>query len=183
MAFVGDMGLNDNTEAVLQLVVGEGADLLVVLGDFDYEEAPDRWEALLDRVLGPDLPVLAVVGNHDLGDWPAYQAGFKRRLGTSPEVSCTGDFGVNAACKFRGLFIVLSGVGTLGTGHEDFLTNALEEDDSIWRVCAWHKDQRAMQAGGKSDEVGWGAYEILSSARRHCCHGSRALVLADQDAD
>ena len=57
---------------------------------------------------------------------------------------------------------MLSGVGTLGSGHVSFIKEALasrEAQDAIWRICSWHKNQRLMQVGHKGNEVGWEPYE------------------------
>ena len=59
---------------------------------------------------------------------------------------------------------VLSGVGTLGSGHVQYMKDALAQSDATWKICAWHKNQQAMQVGGKSDEVGWSAYEACREA-------------------
>ena len=62
-------GKDDASEAVLRLVKEEGAQLLVHLGDFDYQYNPIAWEDQTNRVLGYDFPQIAVVGNHDLPNW------------------------------------------------------------------------------------------------------------------
>ena len=52
--------------------------------------------------------------------------------------------------------MVLSGVGTLftqGIDHTAYIADSLAQDDSIWSICSWHKNQNAMQVGGKGN--GW----------------------------
>src|SRR5687768_6011841 len=73
VAFLGDQGLTGDSRSVLQLVKSEGAQLLIILGDFDYRDSPDAWDALLSQVLGKDFPILAVVGNHDVKQWRGYR--------------------------------------------------------------------------------------------------------------
>ena len=160
----------------------EGADLLVLLGDFDYEDDPSAWDEQITEVLGGDFPVLAVVGNHDVGSWEVYQHLLLERLSRTPEVKCEGDFGVNAGCRFRGLFVVLSGAGTLGKDHERFISEALAADPSVWSICAWHKNQKATQVGLKEDEVGWGPYEacrrggaIITNGHEHSYERTKTL--------
>jgi 3',5'-cyclic AMP phosphodiesterase CpdA len=163
VAFIGDQGLGPNAEAVLALIRDERADFVLHQGDLDYTDDPAAWLAQLDAVLGPDFPYFACVGNHDVPAWEGptgYQALLEARLANIPDASCVGRYGVNAACTYRGLFFVQSGVGTYDTGHEAFLEQALAGSDAVFKVCTWHKNQNDMQVGAKTDEVGWAAYQL-----------------------
>jgi len=98
----------------------------------------------------------------------------------------TGDLGVRSACTYRGLFFILSGVGTLGSNHEGFIHDQLNRDRHIWKVCSWHKNQEAMQVGGKTDEVGWPVYEegiregaIIATCHEHSYARTRTLTNAE----
>lgn len=173
VAFVGDQGATTNTTAVLKMVKSEGAQFLVVLGDFDYANNPDAWDANLTAGLGADFPVFAAAGNHDEPQWPNYKKKLEARLAKIAGAKCVGEYGVKAACNYLGLSFILSGVGTLGTGHSAFLKDTLAADKSIWRVCAWHKNQHDMQIGGKTDEVGWEAYQI--------CQNNGALIMTGHE--
>jgi hypothetical protein len=62
-------------------------------------------------------------------------------------------------CTYKGLFFILSGVGTMGEDHDEYIRNKLTQDSSTWRICSWHKNQNLMQVGYARDEVGWGPYE------------------------
>ena len=159
VAFIGDQGLTSGSEAVLELIEEEDADMVLHQGDFDYLDDPDAWNEQINDVLGDDFPYFASVGNHDLAAWTGYQEKLQDRLDRVDDATCTGDLGVNSACTYQGLFFILSGVGTLGSDHASFIRDALASDDSTWRICSWHKNQRLMQVGGKSDEVGWEAYD------------------------
>ncbi|MBL8715640.1 MAG: metallophosphoesterase [Myxococcales bacterium] len=163
VAFVGDQGNNANTVAVMALAKKEGAQAIFILGDYDYGDSPTNFAANLDKGVGTDFPVFAVVGNHDVAAWSGYKTKIDARLAKIPDASCTGEYGSRAACKWRGLFFVTSGVGTMGTGHETYLQDQLAKDASTWRVCLWHKNQHDMQIGGKGDEVGWKAYQICQA--------------------
>jgi hypothetical protein len=97
---------------------------------------------------------------------------------------CKGDLGVKSACTYKGLFFILSGAGTMGSGHEAYIRDQLAQTDAVWRICSWHKNQKLMQIGRKKDEVGWGPYEecrkggaIIATA--HERDGARALVLSN----
>jgi hypothetical protein len=107
-------------------------------------------------VFGPSFPYLAAVGNHDVQEWSGYQSKLQRRLQKSILSDyCQGEVGINQNCEFGGVQIVLSGVGTLGEGHEPFIEQSLSTSNASFKVCAWHKNQHAYQTGDKSDEVGW----------------------------
>ena len=178
VAFFGDQSIGASSEAVLDLVVAEGADMVIHLGDLGYgnETDPQRaidWDAQITSALGADFPYFGTAGNHDVGNWAIYQQLLEDRLALVPGASCSGDYGVMAACTYQGLFFILSGAGTIPNtaNHQpsiDYIEDQLALDDSVWRVCAWHKNQNAMQVGNKANEVGWGPYEA--------CREGRAIV-------
>jgi 3',5'-cyclic AMP phosphodiesterase CpdA len=186
VAFIGDQGSGQDAVSVLQLIRDEGADMVIHSGDFDYEDNPTRWDQTITSVLGASFPYFASVGNHDESRFygrGGYQEKLTQRVARVPDATCTGDLGVNSSCRYQGLFFILSGAGTLGTGHESYLRQELAADNSIWRICSWHKNQNAMQVGGKSDEVGWGPYEacrelggIIATAHEHLYSRTRTLV-------
>lgn len=164
VAFIGDQGSGDDARAVLRLIKAEGADLVLHQGDFDYNHDPDSWDALITNVLGAEFPYFASIGNHDVMQFygsHGYQAKLTNRLNKISEAHCVGDLGVKSACTFRGLFFILSGVGTIPNKPNDssdveFIQDQLAQDTSIWRICSWHKNQRKMQVGKKKNETGWG---------------------------
>lgn len=185
VALVGDLGKGAHPRSVYKLILDEGADFLIILGDFDYTDSPSAFQSDLEAVLGTDFPVFAVVGNHDVKKWSGYQPIFEDRLAKIPGAQCSGDLGVDAECTYRGLHFVLSGVGTIGKkgDHEQYIADALAADDSLWSLCAWHKNQRDMQAGDKPDEVGWTAYQhcqqdgaIIVAGHEHSYARTRTLT-------
>ncbi len=188
VAFIGDQGDGSDALAVLQLIQNEGAHMVLHQGDFDYGDNPTLWDDNITSILGSDFPYFASVGNHDTGSFygtGGYQAKLAARLARLPagDASCSGDLGVKSACTYKGLFFVLSGVGTLGSGHEAYLDQQLAADRSTWRICSWHKNQNAMQVGGKGDEVGWLAYEtcrtrgaIIATAHEHSYSRTKTLI-------
>ena len=188
VAFIADQGLGSNSTAVLRLIRDENADMVLHLGDFDYENDPEKWERQINGILGPDFPYFAVMGNNEVELEDDYRKKLRERLGKIKDVKCVGDLSVASACYYGGLFFILSGVGTGGHGHPkmspkvlpmdiQYKINALialpsqflhslyiknqiaASDGYIWKICAWHKNQRLMQAGGNLDEVGWEAYD------------------------
>src|SRR5436190_1934323 len=63
---------------------------------------------------------------------------------------------------YRGLKLVFIGETGAGAGdsiYARYIQDQLATDDHIWRICSWHKNQRAMQVGAKDDEMGWKVYE------------------------
>lgn len=191
VAFIGDQGLGANAQAVLTLIQSEGAAMVLHQGDFDYLDNPDAWDQQINDILGSTFPYFASVGNHDVGQWAGYQQKLQARLDNIPEATCLGDLGVKSACHYQGLFFILSGVGTLGSDHVTYLREQLAADNSLWRICSWHKNQKAMQVGGKPDEVGWEAYEacregraIIATGHEHSYERTRTLSqIATQTID
>ncbi|RUP45508.1 hypothetical protein BC936DRAFT_148080 [Jimgerdemannia flammicorona] len=171
VAFFGDQGIGDEPRAVLEMIKGWGADGIVHAGDLDYLFMPLLWLKLIDDVLGAEFPYFVAIGNHDLFNWHdrfGYRHIIEDRLfRTEMEDNCHGEYGVN-------MTIILSGVGTMGTGHSDFIAGALQQTRSIWKVCAWHKLQHKYQPGHKKDEVGYQVYDmcrhygaIIQTAHEH----------------
>ena len=186
VAFIGDSSVSPGAQAVLQLIRDEGADMVLAQGDLGYDErnpnSPLNWDSQINKVLGPNFPFFASIGNHDVWRWSAYEQLLVDRLARVAGANCLGVYGVNAACTYQGMFFILSGVGTMGTGHAAFITDQLSLDDSVWRICSWHKNQRAMQVGGKQDEVGWAPYEecrkgraIIATGHEHSYHRTKTL--------
>jgi hypothetical protein len=189
IAFIGDQGLGGDAVEVLRLIRDEGAEAVVHQGDFDYEDDPAAWDEQIDAVLGSDFPYFASVGNHDESEFygaGGYQERLEarmRRLG----IAWQGDLGVASTFHFRGVFVVMTAPGVFGDGDDvyaPYLRDALAGDDSIWSIASWHKNMRAMQVGGKSDETGWGVYEesrrggaIVATAHEHSY--SRTHLLSD----
>lgn len=188
IAFIGDTGYDENDtpeidsgfEKVLSLVKAEDADLLVILGDFSYEEelnVSDVYFNNINRVLGEDFPILAAHGNHD--PWEHYEPYFKEkmnRMGLDGEVINKEKYSV----EYRNIKWVLLGL----KGQPDFVRQEFEDDEHPWKICGWHRNQRDMQAGGKRDEVGWETYQecqnagaIIATAHEHSY--SRTMTLTD----
>lgn len=174
IAFIGDQGLGSDAEAVLNLIKSEGADMVLHMGDLAYSSNVDGWDQMITKALGPAFPYFASVGNHDDGDWDRYQQVLTTRLNLIPDATCSGDYGINSACTYKGFSFILSGVGEMGSNHVEFINQTFSNDDHIWRICSWHKNMHKMQAGGKSDSTGWGVYEacldwgaIVATAHEH----------------
>ncbi|MFZ5891051.1 MAG: DNRLRE domain-containing protein [Myxococcota bacterium] len=196
VAFIGDQGANGNSDAVLNLIKAEGAAAVVHNGDFDYADNPTAWDDRINRILGANFPYFAVIGNHDALAWngpSGYAAKIAARTARVPDMNCAGELGVKATCNFRGLYLVESCVGVTewnatrcakdASEQVDFIRNALTNDDSVWSVCNWHKNQNDMQVGTKTDEVGWNAYRecmnhggFIATGHEHSFSRTRTLT-------
>ncbi len=185
VAFIADQGLGPDAIAVLELIRDEGADMVLHQGDFDYLGNPDAWDSQISGILGPSFPYFASIGNNDY-PWEGtdgYQQKLLDRLSRIPDANCAGEYGVNAACAYQGLFFILSGVGEFGSGHATFIKEQLASDNSIWSICSWHANQKAMQVGLKGDEVGWEVYEecrkggaIIATGHEHSYSRTKTLI-------
>lgn len=174
VAFLGDQGDSEGARAVLRMIKNEGADMVLHQGDFDYEDDPERWDQMINDLLGSNFPYFASIGNHDDDAWPGYQQKLQARLARIPDATCEGDLGIKSACRYKGLFFVLSGVGVMGSKHDEYIEKQLSDNHAIWRICSWHENQRLMQVDDKKDTVGWGPYEacrkggaIIATAHSH----------------
>jgi len=186
VAFIGDQGNGPAREAVLKLIQAEGADMVLHQGDLDYTGNPSDWDGAVTQVLGANFPYFASIGNHDVGAWrgtSGYQAKMSARLARVPGVHCSGDLGVQSHCRYRGLSFVLVGPGVMGAGHAAYIRKELATDPAIWKICSWHKNQAAMQVGGKRDEAGWEVYEacravggIIATAHEHSYQRTKTMV-------
>lgn len=177
IAFIGDQGIGATATELLKRIRSEGAQLVVHAGDLSYGDGtPAEWIAQIDSVLGADFPYLVAAGNHDLDEWGG-EAGFAAvltaRRQRTPELRCEGELGIAETCRFHGIDMVVSGVGTVGEGHEAFLDRALHRSSRRPQLCVWHKNQHDLQAGAKADEVGWEAYQI-------CAHHGAAIINAHE---
>jgi hypothetical protein len=164
VAFIADQGFGEDSKTVLELIKTEQADMVLHQGDLDYQDNPDAWDVQINSVLGEDFPYFASVGNHELDEWPEYQKKLQDRLNKVEGANCKGDLGVNSYCTYKGIFFILSGVGTFGAGHESYIKEQLTNSNAPWKICSWHKNQRLMQVEGKNDDTGWQVYEQCRKA-------------------
>jgi len=177
VAFIGDQGDGANAIRVLELIAAEGARAIVHNGDFDYRDAPAVWDAINTSIFGVEFPYFASVGNHDKSRFYAgyqpYMLARMLRLG----VPWSGDLGVKSTFTWMGIHFVMTGPGVFGAGNGNYdlyIRDQFASSEAVWRISSWHKNQHLMQAGGKSDETGWGVYEqsrragaIISTGHEH----------------
>lgn len=189
IAFIGDTGVGSGFAHVLDLIQAEKVDLVIVLGDTDYDGTENEWDRLVRDKLGPE-PAIVVFGNHDYDDSNAAKITDLGRARLSPrsDIQCRGTYGEKFVCSIAGVYIVMSALpfgGGSRESHEKFLADELAKAPAgHWRVCAWHANQNAMQLGNKADEMGWTAYEtcrkkgaIIATAHEHSY--SRTFPLKD----
>jgi len=168
MAFFADQGLGPNATKVLKMIKKWGAKAVIHMGDFDYVDNPRAWSIQIDKVFGHEYPYFASIGNHDVVRWTGthgYQHLIEDRLyWAKRHKHCWGEYGINLHCNFHGMQIVISGAGTRGTSHYDFIHAVMSKSNATWKVCAWHKNQAAYQTSDKKNEVG---YEVYEQCRKH----------------
>ncbi|KAJ3275381.1 hypothetical protein HDV01_000673 [Terramyces sp. JEL0728] len=170
IAILGDQGLGVKPEQVLKMVRGWGPDLLLHLGDFDYEDDPTSFMNQFTDAMGKKFPMMSVIGNHDILKWFEPRTGYRDLLLKQTKKSgldkhCTGEIGVSRVCHYKDMVFVLSGVGTMGSHHEEFIDAALKRYSYVpWKICMWHKNQNKLQTGDKVDETGYAVYDIC---RKH----------------
>src|SRR3989338_3558247 len=173
VAFIGDSGYGNNFRQVLQLIRDEDTDLVLHAGDLGYDEgnaqSPQLWLDQIESVLDPTapngiFPYFFSMGNHDVSHWND-TTGYRSiladrftRLGTR----YTGDsalLGAKTGFVYNGIAVTLTAPGerrdVAGENHATFIEQQFQDNEQLWDICVWHKNQRAMQVGGKGDEAGW----------------------------
>lgn len=161
IAFIGGQGFGENARAVLDMIRNEGAQAVIHQGDLDYDHNPAGWDQMINDHLGANFPYFVSIGDADKNEWDGpsgYQAKLEARL-QRIGIPWNGTLGLKSSLYFNGLFIILSGVDIRETGHDAYIRQQLETDNSVWRIVNWHKNMRLMQVVNKTDETGWGVYE------------------------
>jgi hypothetical protein len=180
IAFIGDTDLGYHTKQVLELIKSEGTDMVLHQGDLDNAEngpdSPEKWDEMVSDILGENFPIFAVIGNHDVDTWDGtngFQELLEARIDRIEGVECVGEVGIKAACSYKGIFFIQSGVGTSGSSSENtsFIQEQFAQDDHIWRICHWHKQMNKMQVGSKGDATGWGVYEACREGGAFIANG------------
>jgi hypothetical protein len=195
VAFIGDTANGTGFRSVLSLINAEGAHMVLHQGDFDYASNPAGFFATIDSVLGADFPYFASIGNHDTGSWNAgcadpdgcYAQFLKdrmARIGVGPDDPDLND--QMYSVTYRGLKMVFVGQDGVSAGdntYAPYIQAQLAADPHTWKICSWHKNQNAMQVGGKSNEMGWRVYEtckdlgaIIATAHEHSYHRTKTLT-------
>jgi hypothetical protein len=192
VAFIGDSGDGPNFEKVLQLIADEDVDLILHQGDFSYSRGPTRnWlERIDDHV--KDVPYLGSNGNHDV--WSLYYSGFfAGQIAALKKKGAivTGDpKSGNYAVFYRGLKMVFLDdspealqLNGQAVAPSQYIADEFAAGDHDWRICSWHKNQRAMQVGSKGDDMGWPVYEacrrhgaIIATGHEHSYQRTRTLT-------
>lgn len=172
IAFIADQGINENSRKVLELIKSENADLIVNGGDLDYLDNPDIWNEFTSETLGDDFPIISAMGSHDITKWPEYKRVMYDRMLKNPDLGCRGELGEHSICQYHGLSFLLSSIGADSNTidfHLNYLNKTLQNNDSPWEFCVWHKNSERLQVGYIKTEVPIQAYEI--------CREQGALII------
>jgi hypothetical protein len=183
IAFIGDTAAGDNFKSVLALIEREKATAILIQGDLTYSGTTSaQWFSAIDETT--KLPYFVAQGNHDVG-WDKLGGGLQERyakLGipmehNDPTLS-------NYAFVYKGLKVVMVGPGeTDAPTRADYVKERLKGDPHIWKICSWHKNQRASNVADKDDEMGWQIYEncraqgaIVAQGHSHTYSRSKTLI-------
>jgi calcineurin-like phosphoesterase family protein len=204
VAFIGDSGYGKTFRKNLELIRAQDADFVVHEGDFDYRRNPKAFWKAIDEVLGHDYPYFLVIGNHDVGAWDGddgYAAHMEEHIELFNEESTEAmqiDLGTkknnyrNWTIDFMGLRLVAVGQDNEKNDEKEmFIKDQLDADDPRWKICNWHKNQAAMQVGGKGNEMDWGVYEtcrekgaLIITGHEHSYERTKTLVhMETQEVD
>lgn len=192
VAFIGDTATGTSFKSVLDLIKREGADMVMVQGDLGYSGATSTdWFPVIDNAINASwpgstatvtIPYFMARGNHDT-DWANYSSGLSARMakwGITPESSPSAG---NYSVVHRGLKMVMATESETNPTRTDFVNQRLTGDTHTWKICSWHKDQRATNVGPKSDEMGWQIYEncrnhgaIVAQGHSHTYSRSKTIT-------
>lgn len=188
VAFIGDTGYGNDFKSVLQLVKRENADLLMVEGDLNYDlfGSATPWFSAIDGEINSGatkIPYIVAKGNHDVSWGSGYAPGLKTRYAGWGVTAADGDpTKTNYSVVYKGLKIVMVDESETSPSRADYVKAQLTGDNHIWKICAWHKNQRNSNVGPKSDEMGWAIYEncrnagaIIAQAHSHTYSRSKTL--------
>jgi len=195
VAFIGDTGNGTNFVNVLKLIKSQGAHAVIHLGDFDYNYDADGFFATVDANLGSNFPYFIAVGNHDLTSWNTgcgdpdgcyaqFQKDRLQRLSITPDDSNLNDQMYSLIYKnLKLVFVGQDGITAGDNTYAPFIKSQMQNDNSLWKICAWHKNQTEMQVGSKANEMGWNVYEtckdygaIIATAHEHSYERTKTLT-------
>ena len=184
VAFLGDSGYGSSFEANLELIKDSGADFALHLGDFDYAGDPGGFWDVIDGVLGAGYPYFTIVGNHDIDQWPGYAARMAEHFAAAGVQTDDPDY-LDEMYSSTFLGVRLAFVGQSGDNdtYAQFIADQIADDEPGWSICGWHKNQTAMQLGGKGNDMGWGVYEtcrqkgaIIATGHEHSYSRTKTLL-------
>ena len=106
----------------------------------------------------------------------------QRRIDRIDSLSCTGEAGVKAACRFANIDIVQVAPGirevegvSPDADYAQFISSSFSTSGERWRICSWHKNMEALQTGAKSNSTGWAVYDA-------CLNAGAMVALAHEHA-
>jgi hypothetical protein len=194
IAFIGDTAAGSDFKSVLALIRQEKAAAVFIQGDLTYggDNAAD-WFPAIDNEINKEwtgstapvtIPYFVSRGNHD-SDWGNLGSGLKARMAKWAVPLDTDDpTKINYSVVFKGLKVVMVAPDeTSPVNRNTYVDQRLTDDKHIWKICSWHKNQRASNVGPKSDEMGWAIYEtcrkhgaIVAQGHSHTYSRSKTLT-------
>jgi hypothetical protein len=134
--------------------------------------------------VGTSFPYFVAVGNHDAPAWNDYSV-YANNHFTAAGVTLDDANLLDQKYAFlwRGIQFVFVGENGNNDEFAQFIDDQLDPNEPNWKVCGWHKNQRAMQIGGKGDEMGWDVYEncrlngaIVTTGHEHSYERTKTLT-------
>jgi hypothetical protein len=181
VAFVGDDGAEQNNTDVLNLIKKEKAAFVVDGGDLDYKNNPTLWDKHVSGIMGAGYPYFVAMGNHDQAQWPGYSKKIADRMAKLKGETCTGSVGVQQACSYRGIFMLLLAPGMAGSDHPKFIQKQLAASKAKWKICSWHYNIASSttslgKAGADVYEACRKGGAIIANAHAHYYMRTKTLV-------
>jgi hypothetical protein len=196
VAFIGDTDTGSDFKDVLKLIRDEKAEMVMIQGDLSYSffgGGASSWFPIIDNAINKaqpgstaevTIPYFVSKGNHD-SDWGKYGPGLKQRMERWGVTSEHNDPSKqNYSVVYKGLkMVMVSDNETDSPSRADYVAQRFQNDDHIWRICSWHKNQKLSNVGGKGDEMGWVIYEncrahgaIVAQGHSHTYSRSKTLT-------
>jgi hypothetical protein len=173
---MGDTQAGVNFGSVLKLAASEGAHVIMINGDFGYDNSPDTWkQRVLNSIDIEKHLVIGSLGNHDIGGKNEYLSAFQsfRTSFNGLNKKCTGTSGIaqghdiiitDEVCTFGNVSIVSSAIGQVFTPAylESQLAKKLAAvPKDQWKLVGYHFTLQSMNAGIKGSEVSPNFFDLI----------------------
>jgi len=176
VALLGDTGAGSAFASVLKLVANEGADVVMINGDFGYSSSTATWKKrLVDSLDIEKHLVIGSLGNHDTSEKTQYISAFEsfRTPTNGLKGNCTGKPSiatgqdiilVDEVCTFGNVSLIPSGIGQVLTKSylEDRLENKLSTaPKDNWKLVGYHFTLASMNPGIKVTESSAKFFDLI----------------------
>jgi hypothetical protein len=176
VALLGDTGADVSFAAVMQLTAAENADVVMINGDFGYDEKSTKWETTLRGAIDTNKHlIIGSLGNHDVLSAKSYvkifqgfrtqENGLLTKCSGEPKVSSNRDRTIiDEVCTFGNVSIVSSAIGQIGlrSQFEKRLEQKLKAvPEGNWSLVGYHFTLSSMNPGLKPNENTHKFFDII----------------------